>query len=147
MMSTYLPALLPFLPTGPFLGPAGPPSKSSKISPPPLPPTAVLGLDGGALLPTAPGGGGADKLIGGNDPGVPGVLGAGVPSLLGGAGVPGVPVRTGRPAGVPGVLTLIGGAVEIGVEGILKEPEVGGGEAIFIGGALWDFCKPTEVGV
>lgn len=131
IISTYLPAFLPFFAAGPFLGPDDPPSKSSKISPPPPPATAVLGLDGGALLPTAPGGGGADALIGGNDPGVPGVLGAGVPSLLGGAGVLGVPVRMGWPAGVPGVLALIAGAADIGVEGASEEPEVGGGEVMF----------------
>ena len=126
IISTYLPAFLPFFTPGPFLGPGGPPSKSSKISPP----TAVLGLDGG---------GAADTPIGGNDPGVPGVLGAGVFSLLGSAGVLGVPVRIGGPAGVPGVPALIGGAVEIGVEGASEELEVGGGEAMFIGGALLDF--------
>jgi len=133
VISTYLPPFLPFFAAGPFLGIAGPPNKS-KLSPPP--PSAVPGLDGG----------GAGVPTGGSDPGVPGVLGAGVASLLGGAlGVLGVPARTGGPAGVS-VPTFIVGAVAFEAEGVSEEPEVGGAKAVF-GGTLADFWGPAEIGV
>lgn len=135
MTSTYRDPFFPFFEPGPFLGPAGPPIKSSKISPP----TAVVDLESTCFFADGPGGGGTEV---GRDAGVLDLLSVGVPSRLGVFGALRLTTCTGGPLGVP---TLIGGAVGIGVEG---EPDaaIGGGNAVLEGGTDCDFSGlPKEV--